>query len=87
MSSGSAPVDIAAKEPPVGHIAQQGMQPSFATELNLNTIEHVGIITYEIVHKSTLLTYYSVSISLGYLWVRQYAMQNTTCCNSQLKLA
>ncbi|KAG2184380.1 hypothetical protein INT43_000289 [Umbelopsis isabellina] len=40
MSSGSAPVDIAAKEPPVGHIAQQGMQPSFATELNLNTIEH-----------------------------------------------
>jgi hypothetical protein len=30
------------QEVPQGKLAQQGMQPSFATELSLDTIEHVS---------------------------------------------
>jgi hypothetical protein len=30
------------QEIPQGKLAQQGMQPSFATELSLDTIEHVS---------------------------------------------
>lgn len=39
-----APVHDAIKNKavPQGKIAQQGMQPSFATELSLDTIEHVS---------------------------------------------
>jgi hypothetical protein len=54
------------QEIPQGKLAQQGMQPSFATELSLDTIEHVSPTNSLVLNVSRKL----ISLfSLGLLWV------------------
>lgn len=58
------------KSPPQGKLAQHGMQPSFATELSLDTIEHVRYfvaIMLLVLNASLRLIIMSTA---GNLWVR-----------------